>query len=242
MQKNKKMKKGITQEDSSKKSEYRISEGKFKDIFLPIIIWFLTLIGLTILKLFGKWELSGYLAMVSFLIIPSLLEKSNEILGLNIDLKREIKFFFFSFIVFGLCFAVLFFSIKKPVDIDFFGIKIVKIFPQIPKIKDFKWLIIFFLGVAIPEEIFFRGFIQGRLNRFFGRKFELIGIKFGYGLIIQALLFMIVHLPQSIAPMRFFVFFPALLFGILREKYNSIFPSAIIHAIGNFFVMFITTS
>ncbi|GBD03061.1 hypothetical protein HRbin19_00334 [bacterium HR19] len=220
----------------------QIFQRRFQDLLLPIAIWFLALAGLTLLKAIGKWELSGYLAIVLFLIVPSLLEKSNEILGLSINLKREIKFLLFTSAISSISFVLLFLSVKKPVDIELFGIKIIKVFPQIPEVKELKWLIIFFLGVAVPEELFFRGFIQGRLNRFFGRKFEMFGVKFGYGLLIQSVLFMIVHLPQSLVPIRFLVFFPAVLFGILREKYNSIFPSAILHAIGNFFVMFITSS
>jgi len=225
--------------EKAERAGHRFFQRTFEDLVLPIMIWLLVLVGLTTLKVIGKWNLSGYLAIVFFLIIPSVLEKSNEILGLNINPKREIKFFLLTSAIFSIAFVLLLLSVKNPIDIEFFGIKIAKVFPQIPEVKDFKWLIIFFLGVAVPEELFFRGFVQGRLNRFFGRKFELFGVKFGYGLILQSALFMLVHLPQSFAPIRFLVFFPALLFGILREKYNSIFPSVILHAVGNFFVMFV---
>ena len=42
---------------------------------------------------------------------------------------------------------------------------------------------------GIGEEVLFRGYIQGRLNKMFGRPFNILGVRFGWGLIITSVIF-----------------------------------------------------
>jgi membrane protease YdiL (CAAX protease family) len=103
-----------------------------------------------------------------------------------------------------------------------------------------------FCGVG--EEVFFRGYMQGRINRAWGRPFRIRGVSFGWGLILASLLFGLGHgvaffNPFS-RPLAFhFEWTSALitcgegfLFGVLYEFSNGIAAPAAVHAaIGLFF-------
>jgi membrane protease YdiL (CAAX protease family) len=90
-----------------------------------------------------------------------------------------------------------------------------------------------FLGVALPEEVFFRGWLQGRLNQLLGRAWPIPGAMIGPGLLISALAFALAHLLVKPDPVRLLVFFPALLFGYFREREGSVLVPVIAHALGN---------
>jgi membrane protease YdiL (CAAX protease family) len=100
------------------------------------------------------------------------------------------------------------------------------------------WL---FFGAGFGEEIFFRGFIQSRLNEAFGRPWRILGMRFGIGLVISSLLFGLIHALNTV---NYFHgqfnfawnwaaanFFSGLFFGALRERRQSILPGAIVHGI-----------
>jgi len=94
------------------------------------------------------------------------------------------------------------------------------------------------LGVALPEELFFRGWLQGRLKVFFNDRFRLLGARFGPSLFIAAAAFAGAHLIVTPSPERLLVFFPGLLFGFYRERSGSIVAPAAAHAVAN--VAFLT--
>ncbi len=50
-----------------------------------------------------------------------------------------------------------------------------------------------FICAGFGEEIFFRGYIQSRVNRAFGRPYALLGMNFGIGLFVSALFFGLIH-------------------------------------------------
>src|SRR5262249_53239291 len=74
--------------------------------------------------------------------------------------------------------------------------------------------------IAIPEEFFFRGYIQGRLREVFA---PLPAIA------LSSLIFGLGHYLVDYDPQRLAVAFPAVLFGILRERTGSIAPGALFH-------------
>jgi uncharacterized protein len=100
------------------------------------------------------------------------------------------------------------------------------------------WL---FLGAGFGEEVFFRGYIQSRVNQAFGRPWRILGLQFGVGLIVSSLLFGLIHALNTVDyfSRRFEFawlwwgtnFVSGLFFGCLREKTGSILPGAIIHGI-----------
>ena len=89
------------------------------------------------------------------------------------------------------------------------------------------------LGVALPEEVFFRGWLQGRLNLIFSSRVPILGARVGPGLFIAAGLFAAFHLLVLPAPSRLLVFFPGLLFGLFRERTNSVAVPVLTHALAN---------
>jgi CAAX protease family protein len=86
--------------------------------------------------------------------------------------------------------------------------------------------------VALPEEVFFRGYLQTNLNRVFGRAEDVYGAAVGPGLVLQASVFALCHLATGDWT-RLVTFFFGLLAGWLRERSGSILPAAIYHALGN---------
>src|SRR3972149_2036201 len=94
------------------------------------------------------------------------------------------------------------------------------------------------LGVALPEEVLFRGFLQGRLHDIFGRTWKFPGALIGPGLFLTAFIFALSHYLTEPAPLRLLVFFPGLLFGWLRERSDSVAAPVIAHALAN--VAFLT--
>jgi len=105
---------------------------------------------------------------------------------------------------------------------------------------------------GIGEEIFFRGYLQGRINRGLGRPFTFMGIRFGWGLIISSAVFGLGHGLAFWNPIadRTFAFhmqwtdavvtlFEGAILGLLYERTNGIIAPAALHAaIGLFFGSF----
>ena len=100
------------------------------------------------------------------------------------------------------------------------------------------WL---FFGAGFGEEIFFRGYIQSRVNEAFGRPFRVLGLQFGPGLVVSALLFGFIHVLNTVdyfqgqfdfAWLWWVTNFCAGLFlGCLRERSASILPGAVVHGL-----------
>ena len=83
------------------------------------------------------------------------------------------------------------------------------------------------LVVALPEEFFFRGFMQGRLGEV---------MKPGRALPLTALLFALGHYLVTFQPASLAVFFPGLLFGLLRHATGSVLAGTLFHAACNLFM------
>jgi hypothetical protein len=102
---------------------------------------------------------------------------------------------------------------------------------------------------GLGEEVLFRGYIQGRLNRALGRPFRLLGVDFGWGLVIASALFGLGHGFAFFNPFvgNILVFRPDFLaaavtgvegfiLGLIFERTRGILAPAIVHgAIGLFF-------
>jgi membrane protease YdiL (CAAX protease family) len=92
------------------------------------------------------------------------------------------------------------------------------------------------LIVALPEEVFYRGYVLGRLDDLFRGRVRLLGAEVGWGLLIQAVLFALGHYLVDLEPQRLAVFFPALAFGWLRLRTGSIAAPVLLHAGANVFM------
>ena len=85
------------------------------------------------------------------------------------------------------------------------------------------------LVVALPEEALFRGYIQSQLMQHFPSRFRWPVTA----LLIQAALFAILHFVVNLDPVRLAVFFPGLLFGVLRVLRGGIGAALVYHALCN---------
>lgn len=89
--------------------------------------------------------------------------------------------------------------------------------------------------VAIPEELFFRGYLMGRLDERWPPTRRLLGAPIGKALVVSSVLFAIGHVLVVPNPQRLAVFFPALVFGWMRARTGSIIPGAVFHALCNLY-------
>jgi membrane protease YdiL (CAAX protease family) len=87
--------------------------------------------------------------------------------------------------------------------------------------------------VAIPEEVFFRGYLLVRLERVWRPTRRLWGAPVGLALLVSSALFALGHLVTVPNPQRLAVFFPALVFGWMRGRTGSIAAGATFHALCN---------
>jgi membrane protease YdiL (CAAX protease family) len=86
--------------------------------------------------------------------------------------------------------------------------------------------------VGLSEEFFFRGYLQTQLDRCFDRRFQFLGARFGWGLILAAVLFGLCHvITGNIARLR--VVFFGLFAGWLRARTDTIAVPAAYHGCAN---------
>jgi uncharacterized protein len=98
------------------------------------------------------------------------------------------------------------------------------------------------LVIALPEEAFFRGYLQSDLDRRWPPKWNVLGARVGPGILVASLLFALVHLVTMPHPARLAVFFPALLFGWLRARTGGIGASIVLHTLANVFASVLASS
>jgi membrane protease YdiL (CAAX protease family) len=89
--------------------------------------------------------------------------------------------------------------------------------------------------IALPEEAFYRGYLQSALDDVWPPRFRIFGANVGPGLILASAIFASVHIVTMPAPARLAVFFPALLFGWLRARTRGVGASIAFHALCNTF-------
>ena len=86
--------------------------------------------------------------------------------------------------------------------------------------------------VALPEEAFYRGYMQSRLDSIFRGRISILGAKVGWSLVITAAFFALGHLVEFRLD-KLGTFLPGLVFGWLRAKTGSIGGAVVFHAACN---------
>ncbi len=89
--------------------------------------------------------------------------------------------------------------------------------------------------IALPEEAFYRGYLQSRLDEAFTSRARIFGASVGPGLLVASAIFALGHLATIRDPTRLAVFFPALLFGWLRARTGGVGAGIVFHALCNVF-------
>jgi membrane protease YdiL (CAAX protease family) len=87
--------------------------------------------------------------------------------------------------------------------------------------------------IALPEEAFYRGYLQSRLDEVWRPGWTVLGARVGPGLFVASAIFAAGHLATVQLPARLAVFFPAVLFGWLRAKSGGVGASILFHAFCN---------
>ena len=90
--------------------------------------------------------------------------------------------------------------------------------------------------VALPEEFFFRGYVQGRLTEAWAPRWRLLGAPVGGALVVSSALFALTHVAVQGNPATLAVFFPGLVFGWMRARSGSILPGVLFHASCNLYI------
>jgi membrane protease YdiL (CAAX protease family) len=87
------------------------------------------------------------------------------------------------------------------------------------------------LLIALPEEFFFRGYLQTQCDQVWGRPYRFLGAPCGVGIVIAAALFAVCHLTLGIGGLT--RFFPGLWYGWLRARTDTIAVPVAYHAASN---------
>lgn len=97
-------------------------------------------------------------------------------------------------------------------------------------------IVVQLLVVALPEELFYRGWMQTSWARGApGRGRTILGARLGAGFVRTQALFAAGHL-VVLEPWRLATFFPGLMFGWLRERTGGIAAPVVLHALSNLFI------
>jgi membrane protease YdiL (CAAX protease family) len=89
------------------------------------------------------------------------------------------------------------------------------------------------LVVAVPEEMFFRGYLQGRLEERWAPSRQLWGAPVGRASLVSSALFAVGHVLVDFNPGRLAVFLPGLVFSWMRSRTGAIAAGALYHALCN---------
>jgi membrane protease YdiL (CAAX protease family) len=89
------------------------------------------------------------------------------------------------------------------------------------------------LGVALPEETFYRGYLQPRLETLWPPERRVFGVHLGLAAVVTAALFASGHFLGEWNPLRLGPFFPALLFAWLRNASGSVTGAVAYHGACN---------
>jgi membrane protease YdiL (CAAX protease family) len=98
------------------------------------------------------------------------------------------------------------------------------------------------LVVALPEELYFRGYLLGRFELLWPAKRRLFGAPFGKAIVVSSVVFALAHFVGEYRIDRLGPFFPALLFGLLRSRSGSVVAPIAYHAFCNLLSQLLTAS
>ncbi|HYQ01251.1 MAG TPA: MrtC family glutamic-type intramembrane protease [Polyangiaceae bacterium] len=98
------------------------------------------------------------------------------------------------------------------------------------------------LVIALPEEAFYRGYLQSALDEVYQPRWRILGAKLGPGLLLSSALFALGHLCTEFNAARLAVFFPSLVFGYLRARTRGVGAGLVFHALCNLFASYLSQS
>jgi membrane protease YdiL (CAAX protease family) len=93
--------------------------------------------------------------------------------------------------------------------------------------------------IALPEELFYRGFVETRLERLWPTRRFVLGLPLGRTVVVASALFALGHFLGEYNPARLGPFFPAFVFSMLVRKSRSISGAVVYHGLSNAFSYFL---
>jgi membrane protease YdiL (CAAX protease family) len=93
--------------------------------------------------------------------------------------------------------------------------------------------------VAIPEELFYRGYVQSRLDEVWTPGWRVFGAVLGPGWLVTSLVFALGHSVVLFQWWHLAIFVPSLAFGWLRARTGGVLAGAFFHAWCNVMVAFL---
>ncbi len=103
-------------------------------------------------------------------------------------------------------------------------------------------IVLQFLVVALPEELFYRGWMQTSwARRAPERGIRVLGARLGAGFVWTQALFAAGHLVR-LQPWRLGTFLPGLWFGWLRARTGNVVAGVVAHALSNLFILVLEAS
>lgn len=91
------------------------------------------------------------------------------------------------------------------------------------------------LLISLPEEAFYRGYLQTRLDDAWAPRWRVLGASLGPGLLASCAVFAVGHVVTIPSAARLGVFFPALAFGWLRARTGGVGAALAFHALCNLY-------
>ena len=88
-------------------------------------------------------------------------------------------------------------------------------------------------AIALPEEVFHRGYLMSALEQRWPPTRKLFGVPFGWAAILSSALFALGHLVANPSTARLATFFPALVFAWLWRRSDSLWAPALFHVASN---------
>ncbi len=140
------------------------------------------------------------------------------------------SFFYHSLIAKNAYLTSLHLGLNQPVDWQL----IWSLPPGIPKT-----ILTQFLAVGLPEEFFYRGYLQTRLEQSFGQRWSCFGVRFGVGALLATVIFALGHSLVVFRWWHIFIVFPGFFFAWLRLKTGTVLAGSLFHAACNLLSFFL---
>lgn len=189
----------------------------------------------------GPWFIADFLTTSIYIV---LLYVPIEVMlrrGRPIDfVDRSLNRFLFSAALFLVAAAVIFPPFVAVTHL--WQLAMGKRFAGVAAFPAFPFVAWTLLIVAPVEEFYFRGYFQSAMNGIFERRWRFLGAYVGWGLIVTAAVFAFAHSVIFFRWWHFSIFFPALVFGYLRERTGSITAPTLFHAASNILMDWIARS
>lgn len=93
--------------------------------------------------------------------------------------------------------------------------------------------------VAIPEELYYRGFVQSRLDEVWAPRWTILGARVGPGLLAASVIFALGHSVVAAQWWHPAIVVPSLVFGWMRARTGGVMAGAFFHAWSNVSVGFL---